>query len=554
MKGRSVMKRTLMMTLCIALCATLAIGGTMAYLQDTDSDVNVMTLGSVKIDQIELERGENGVLQAFTTGKALYPAVMNDVSAWQPALDENDPHALHFAAADQKGLIEGIPEGAWSGMWNDEQIQNVQDKLVFVKNTGKSNAYFRTIIAFESEPADYNYQSADGNSLIHVNWNSNDRFDYDQNTDGQQTWENKSRVENVEINGQLYDIWTITYTDELAPGEVARPSLLQIGMDRYAGNEHVEMFGDTYDVLVVTQAVQTAGFASADAALDAAFGPITATNHPWVNGVTNAPVMVSTAAELQAALDAATGDANIVMVADITGDVTVSQKEGVNITLNGQNNEYTGTIYIHGQARSTGAETLTIKNIKFASDDTIDFISCNSTDSEKRYAHNVTIEGCDFTGADGKDVVGARFRQCYNITMKDCKAQNMHSLMWATGCSMLTFDNVTIADSKSGISIGTSNAVIKNSDITVVEHGIRADGGVYTLTVENTKIKAAQPVIVRRMTADGYTLNLSGNTLTATSTDGYQVILTTGSDDATYAAPTSAYTLTGADENLKIYK
>jgi hypothetical protein len=48
----------------------------------------------------------------------------------------------------------------------------------------------------------------------------------------------------------------------------------------------------TYDVLVFTQAVQAAGFASADEALDTAFGNITITNHPWVNGVDIPKVLV----------------------------------------------------------------------------------------------------------------------------------------------------------------------------------------------------------------------------------------------------------------------
>ena len=34
--------------------------GTLAYLTDTDEDVNVMTLGNVDIEQIEQQRGEVG--------------------------------------------------------------------------------------------------------------------------------------------------------------------------------------------------------------------------------------------------------------------------------------------------------------------------------------------------------------------------------------------------------------------------------------------------------------------------------------------------------------
>ena len=46
------MKKFLTLLLTVALTATLAITGTVAYLTDTDQEVNVMTLGNVQIDQI----------------------------------------------------------------------------------------------------------------------------------------------------------------------------------------------------------------------------------------------------------------------------------------------------------------------------------------------------------------------------------------------------------------------------------------------------------------------------------------------------------------------
>ena len=36
--------------LAVSLTAAVSIGATLAYLTDTDEDVNVMTLGNVKID------------------------------------------------------------------------------------------------------------------------------------------------------------------------------------------------------------------------------------------------------------------------------------------------------------------------------------------------------------------------------------------------------------------------------------------------------------------------------------------------------------------------
>ena len=46
----SKLKKVLLMCTAYALVAVLAIGGTLAYLTSEDSDVNVMTMGNVKIE------------------------------------------------------------------------------------------------------------------------------------------------------------------------------------------------------------------------------------------------------------------------------------------------------------------------------------------------------------------------------------------------------------------------------------------------------------------------------------------------------------------------
>lgn len=259
-------------------------------------------------------------------------------------------------------------------------------------------------------------------------------------------------------------------------------------------------------------------------------------------------VLVNSATALQTALNNAVDGDVIVLACNITGNVTATQKENVDVVIDGIGNKFTGTIYIHGQARANGAETLTIKNVNFVANETMDFISSNSTASTERYAHNVTIQNCSFTG-NGAEVMGARFRQAYNITMKDCVADGMYGILWATGCNKITVDNVDASNGRNGISVGTSNATITNCDISAAAYGVRADGGAYTLTLENNNISAPQPVVVRKLTAAGYTLNLSGNTFTATGADAYQVILTTGSDDAAYVAPAAAnYTINGQSD------
>ena len=81
LKGRDAMKKVITWLLVFALTAAISIGATLAYLTDTDEDVNVMTLGKVKIDQMEYERvddetaNEDAVVQEFHDNKPLYPAI-----------------------------------------------------------------------------------------------------------------------------------------------------------------------------------------------------------------------------------------------------------------------------------------------------------------------------------------------------------------------------------------------------------------------------------------------------------------------------------------------
>ena len=134
-------KKVLMMGASYALVATLAIGGTLAYLQSEDSDVNVMTLGNVEIEQVEQERDENGNLDEFHPNKPAYPAV-GPVEWDDEKLEVNDGEYKVFT----------------------DELKNVVDKIVTVKNTGKFDAYIRTVIAIEAP-------EYDKNDLIHINYN-----------------------------------------------------------------------------------------------------------------------------------------------------------------------------------------------------------------------------------------------------------------------------------------------------------------------------------------------------------------------------------------------
>ena len=254
----------------------------------------------------------------------------------------------------------------------------------------------------------------------------------------------------------------------------------------------------------------------------------------------------------QGAIDACTTGYNTVtLLANISDDVTVKQVEGVNIIINGDNNEYSGTFYIHGNARSNGAETLTFKNVNFTTSEASHyFIDSNETTSAERYAHNVTVEGCNFTATgDAKNTaVAMRIRQGFNIAINGGIFTDLHSALQAYGNDGITVTGITLTG-KNGISAGTSNdVVIKNSNITATGYGVRADGtAASAMTVANNTIQANIPVIVRKTNTD-YILNVDNCNLTAVAggvnTKEYQVVLTSGDDEAKFAIPTSKATAT----------
>ncbi len=247
---------------------------------------------------------------------------------------------------------------------------------------------------------------------------------------------------------------------------------------------------------------------------------------------------------LQNALDAVEAGeqpTTIEIIRDVTSDATVSQEEGKNIVIDGKGFNFSGTIYIEGNSRYTGKETLTIQNVNFYTEEPDhDFIAsdfrleeCVNPDEVIRYAHNVTVNGCNFaTSAENTNnaVVGMRFRQAYNITVENCNFSNLHSVMWTTGTSRATVKGIDATGCKEGgISFGTStDLVVENAIINVVEnenndmpnYGIRVDASVATtLTVKDSEINAYVPVVARSASAN-YTMNFEGeNTMTAGNDD-----------------------------------
>lgn len=235
------LKKVLLMCTAYVLVAALAIGGTLAYLTSTDEDVNVMTMGDVKIEQIEQQRVDDKdnqtKLEKFKNDKPLYPAVFAGSSiSWAP---------------EDEWVVAG--EQAWKVV---EDNANVLDKFVTVKNTGETPTFVRTIIAYEG-----NAEYGPNGEWIHIVTNgSNVNPQISNNFIGY-----------INIDGVDYTVFEYVYSEALAAGETSIPSLKQVYMNKNADNEVVSYYGETYDIIVVSQAIQATGFASAAAALNEGF-------------------------------------------------------------------------------------------------------------------------------------------------------------------------------------------------------------------------------------------------------------------------------------------
>lgn len=271
---------------------------------------------------------------------------------------------------------------------------------------------------------------------------------------------------------------------------------------------------------------------------------------------------VFNAFDLQAALNAApAGKTTVINLgADIVGNVTDVQIAGRNVIIDGRGYKYNGTIKVHSNSNYYTDAALTIKNLNFeTSTASINFIEALENGSE-RYSSNITVENCTFTaiGDAVNTSVGVQVKATRGVTVKNCTATNMHSLIQAQSCDTgdVKVVNCTV-NGKNGVAFKqVKSATVEGTTITAAAYGIRFDGNIdnYGIVVKNNNITANQPLIVRKMTGKDNTIALEGeNTLTdsaastTTETPAYQIIITNGSDDEAYVKPTGTYTLTGAE-------
>ncbi len=372
------MKKKFLVVLSLLLIAAMAITGTVAYLTDEQSDVNVMTVGNVKIQQLEYERDEDGNLQEFTQDKPIIPAVYDGTSLpWDDGL---------YSWSE----IDGIDKAASNQLFVNGA--NAVDKFVFVRNVGKTDAYYRTIVAIEVP------EGLDPN-MVHLNVNGSARF----------TWTN---IGYATIDGVRYFLKEALYNEVLVPGETSRPSLLQVYLDKAATNEDLSLFGEKLEVLVVSQAVQADGWTDANTALDTAFYDVTTDVHPWVNidlwdgSVDTAwytgdatEYTISTAAELAGLAEIVNGGNNLHGVTiNLAGDVDLEHNEWTPIGAGAGKNAFQGTFNGNGY---------TIYNLKVNDADGAGLFGYVFAEGKGASIQNVNVVNADITSAHYAGVIVA---------------------------------------------------------------------------------------------------------------------------------------------------
>lgn len=222
----------------IAFAAILAVtaitGASLAYLQDTDTEDNVFTVGNVEIDLYE-------------------------------EFDEDLAHLLP-AVYDAENKV----------------YNNAIEKEVFVANTGKDYAYVRVHIAIPSilDDAQPNFDASQ--NKLHFN------FDIENVVEGKWNWSKTTDGNNypksadewnaykTTINGVEYNVYVVTYETALKKDKATESAMNQVYLDPMATNEVIaeinETLVDGWHIYVAAEGVQAAGFKDAYHALNTAFG------------------------------------------------------------------------------------------------------------------------------------------------------------------------------------------------------------------------------------------------------------------------------------------
>ena len=250
-------KKLTAIALVVALLAVAVIGGTLAYFTDTDSAKNTFTVGNVKIDLIEQEKTEQGLVD-FEQDKLLVPGKSND--------------------------------------------GNAVSKIVTVKNTGRNDAWVWVDLKIPAYLVSSEYPTNESKNALH--WNSYGCFNVEYNSgnywklatsdgivdadhkvtnpdmvaveDG--LWHDYDYVGKETIGEVEYVVIRTKMQNTLPAGKVSLPCLAQVYMDWRVttdGDKFILPGGDpirvdaSWEIIVNAYAIQKENFNTVDEAIAA---------------------------------------------------------------------------------------------------------------------------------------------------------------------------------------------------------------------------------------------------------------------------------------------
>ena len=254
--------------LCVALAAIAIVGASLAYFTDTKSATNTFVVGNVKIELIEQQRGENGLVP-FEQNKKLYPIVGS-------AQGDKDEYGMPIA-------------------------KNYVDKMVTIKNTGSEKAYIRAYFAIPAA-LDDGYETFNaGLNVLHFNFGNKVENGVVTSTEGAEwIWTHGSKwnyFETTLSDGIKYNVYYADYHQAVDAGATTEQLVQGVYLDKtfdikdgkcYAFGKEVTLDDgwnwEKVSCPVFAVAVQAAGFDSAEEAVTAAFG---ANYNPWGTTASN---------------------------------------------------------------------------------------------------------------------------------------------------------------------------------------------------------------------------------------------------------------------------
>ena len=217
--------------LCVALVAIAVVGASLAYFTDTDKADNVFTTGKVDIS----------LKENFEQNSKLLPA---------------------------------------TGSAQDGTLENGVTKEVAVKvEAGSEDTYVRVHIAIPNILDSGNPEFDAGKNVLHFNMAPDSygagKWDWSKTT-GEPYAADWNYYETT-IDGIKYNVYVVTYGTALKAGETTpQYAMHQVYLDPKVTSADIEKInatlGANWEIKVIAEGCQAAGFSDAYAALNAAFG------------------------------------------------------------------------------------------------------------------------------------------------------------------------------------------------------------------------------------------------------------------------------------------